>query len=87
VLTISGLKGDELIYEEQRKVQNDQLHSLYTSPNIIRMIKDGKMGRACITHRREAVCTEFWWENQKERHHWERRDVHGRMILKLILEK
>jgi hypothetical protein len=28
----------------------------------------------------------YWWESQKERHHWEDQDTGGRTILKWILE-
>jgi hypothetical protein len=29
----------------------------------------------------------FWWENQKERDHWEDLDVGERIILECILER
>jgi hypothetical protein len=29
----------------------------------------------------------YWWESQKERDHWEDRNVDGRTILGLILER
>jgi hypothetical protein len=31
--------------------------------------------------------TGFWWENQKERYHYEDLDIGGRIILKWTLEK
>jgi hypothetical protein len=43
------LKRDEII-GGWRKLHNEDLHKLYSSPNTIRMIKSGKMGRACTTH-------------------------------------
>jgi hypothetical protein len=33
-----------------RKLHNEELHNLYSSPSIIRMIKDDEMGRACSTN-------------------------------------
>jgi hypothetical protein len=29
----------------------------------------------------------YWWESQKERHHWEDKDVGGWTTLKWILER
>jgi hypothetical protein len=38
-----------------RKLHNEELHNLYSSPNIIRMIKDD-MGRACSTKGGDKEC-------------------------------
>jgi hypothetical protein len=59
---ISGLKRHEII-GGQGKVHNQGLCSLYSLPNIIRMIniKKEEMGGACSTHGRE-VHYEFWQE-------------------------
>jgi hypothetical protein len=38
---ISGLKGDE--NEEWRRLGNEKLHSLYRSPNIVRVIKSRRL--------------------------------------------
>jgi hypothetical protein len=38
VMRIFGPKRDEVI-GEWRKLQNEELHSFYSSPSIIRMIK------------------------------------------------
>jgi hypothetical protein len=40
MLRIFGPKRDEVI-EIWRKLHNQELHNLYSSPSIIRMIKDG----------------------------------------------
>jgi hypothetical protein len=45
VLRIFGLKRDEVI-KGCRKLHNEELHNLYSSPNIIRMIKSRRMRRA-----------------------------------------
>jgi hypothetical protein len=52
-----------------RKLHNEELHNLYSSPSIIRMIKSRKMrwtGHVENTVRR-GIHTRFWWESQKER--------------------
>jgi hypothetical protein len=33
------------------------------------------------------VCTGFWWENVRERDHWENPDVDERLILRQIFRK
>jgi hypothetical protein len=65
---IFGPKRDE-VRGGWRKLHNEELHNLYSSPNIIRMIKSKRMG--CAGHvaqmGRKEMHTEFWLENQKER--------------------
>jgi hypothetical protein len=66
-----------------------KLHSLYSSPSIIRMIKSRRMRWAGHVaqmgeKRKHIGC---WWESQKERDHWEDQDIGGRTILKWILER
>jgi hypothetical protein len=39
---IFGPKTDEII-EGLRKLNNEELHTLYSSPNMIRMIESGRM--------------------------------------------
>jgi hypothetical protein len=48
---IFGPKRDE-VTGEWRKLHNEELHDLYSSPNIIRIIKErrGEMGGACSTN-------------------------------------
>jgi hypothetical protein len=45
VLRIFGTKRDEII-EGWRKLHNEELHSMYSSPDIVRMIKPKRMGWA-----------------------------------------
>jgi hypothetical protein len=50
-------------------LHNEELHNLYSSPNIIRMIKSRRIrwaGHVARMGRREMYIG-YWWENQKER--------------------
>jgi hypothetical protein len=48
---IFGPKRDE-VTGEWRKLHNEELHNLYSYPNIIRQIESRRMSRACGTHGR-----------------------------------
>jgi hypothetical protein len=51
-----------------RKLHNDELHSLCSSPNIVRVIKSRSMrGAGRGTHGEEERCLQgFGWEAQRE---------------------
>jgi hypothetical protein len=54
-----------------RKLHNAELHNLYSSPNIIRMIKTRRMIWAGHVARmgRRGMKIGYWWGSQKEREH------------------
>jgi hypothetical protein len=53
------------------KLHNEELHNLYSSPSIIRMIKPRKMKGQDMQHAwdRRGMHTRFWWGSQKDRAH------------------
>jgi hypothetical protein len=77
-----------------KKLHNEELHNLYSSPNIITVIKSRRMRWAGhvtrMWEKRNAhriLHIGYWWESQKDRDHWEDQDVGGWTILKWILER
>jgi hypothetical protein len=84
---IFGLKRDEET-GGCRKLHNEDLHNLYSSPSIIRMIKSGRMTWAgCSTKGRSGMHIGYWCESHKERGRCEDQDVGGWTISKWILER
>jgi hypothetical protein len=85
---IFGPKRDE-VTGGWRKLQNEELHNLYSSPSTIRLIKSRRMRWAGHVARmgRRGMHTGYWWESQKESDHWEDQDESGWTILKCILER
>jgi hypothetical protein len=71
---IFGPKSDE-VTRELRKLHNEEIHNLYSSPNVMRQIKSRRMGWAEHVARmgeeRRGKCTRFWWKSPKERVHSE----------------
>jgi hypothetical protein len=60
-------KKDE-VTGEWRKLHNEELRDLYSSPSIIRIIKSRKMRWAGHVARmgRRGPRIGYWWESQKE---------------------
>jgi hypothetical protein len=83
---IFGLKRDE-VTGEWRKLHNEELHNLFSSPNNIRKIKSRRMKWAGHVARMgtEKKCTRFRWKSPKERDHSQDRGVDGKMGLEWIL--
>jgi hypothetical protein len=80
---IFGPKRDE-VTGGWRKLHNEELLNLYSSPSIIRMIESSRTRWAGHVTRmwRRGMHIGYWWESQKERDHWEDQDVSWWTILK-----
>jgi hypothetical protein len=68
VMRIFGPKRDEET-GGWRKLHNEELHNLYSSPSIIIVIKSRRMRWARHVARmgRRGMLIRYWWESQKER--------------------
>jgi hypothetical protein len=71
------------------KLHNEEVHSLYSSPNIIRTIKSRRIGWAghVASMDRREFCTKFLLESLRGRDHSKDVDVDGSILLKWILGK
>jgi hypothetical protein len=80
---IFGPKRDE-VTGGWRELHNEELHDLYSSPSIIRMIKSRRIRWAGHVARmgRRGMHVGYWWESQKEN-----KEVSGWIIIKWIIER
>jgi len=84
---IFGPKSDE-ITGKWRKLHNEELNDLYSSPNIVRVIELRRMRWAGhVARMGEKRGEGFWWGNLKERYHLRDPGVDGRIILRWIFRK
>jgi hypothetical protein len=85
---IFGPKRDE-VTGMWRKLHNEELHDMYSSPNIVRVIKSKRMrwvGHVARTGRVEA-CIGFCLVHLRTRDHSGDPDVDGRIVLRWIFKK
>jgi hypothetical protein len=83
---IFGPKREEV--GSWRKLHNDELHNIYSSTNIVSVIKSRRMRwTEHVAHAWgwEVTFTGFWLGCPKVRGHWEDLDVGGRITLRWTL--
>jgi hypothetical protein len=79
-----GPKRDE-VTEEWRKLHNNELHNLYSSPYMIRKIKSRRMRWAGHVARMEKSVQHFGGKALRAGDHSEDQGVDGRKLLEWIL--
>ena len=77
---IFGPRRDE-VTGEWRRLHNEELNDLYSSPNIVRVIKSRRMRWARHVARMGRGHIGSWWGNRRERDYWGDLDVDGWIIL------
>jgi len=79
---IFGPRRDEVM-GGWRRLHNKKLNYLYSSPNIVRVIKSRRMRWAGhVAHMaEERGCIETWWGNRREGDHWGDLGIDGWLIL------
>ena len=86
---IFGSKRDE-VTGEWRKLHNEELNDLYSSPNIVRVIKSRRMRWAGhvarMGERSGEEYTGVWWRNLRERGHLEDPGVEGKILCWIFRE-
>ena len=85
---IFGPKRDE-ITRECRKLHNEELNDMYSSPNIVRVINSRRMRWAGHVARmgEGRGIYRVWWGNLRERDHVGDPGLDGRIILRSIFRK
>jgi len=74
---------------ECRRLYDEELNDLYSSPNIARVIKSRRMRWAGHVARmgQERGCIGTWCENRREGHHWGDLGLDGWIILGWICRR
>jgi hypothetical protein len=50
-----------------RKLHNEEFHNLYSSSNVVRMIKSKRAGHVAQMGGGLSTSRGYWWEGQNER--------------------
>jgi len=80
---IFGPRKDE-VTGEWRRLRNEELNDLYSSPNIVRVIKSKRMrwvGHVARMGEKRGVYIGSCWGNRREGDHWADLSVDGWIIL------
>ena len=85
---IFGPRRDE-VTGEWRKLHNEELNGLYSSPNTVRVIKSRRMRWAghVVRMGRKAGRIGSWWGNRRERDRWGDLGIDGWIILGWICRR
>jgi len=74
------------VVRDWRKLDNEELHNLNSSPNIIKVIKSRRISWiGYIAHMVEIRCIQNFGQEMKGRDHTD--GINGKIILEWILEK
>jgi len=77
-----------MVTRKWRELHNEELNCLYSSPNIVRVIKPRmRWARYVARMMKGEAYTEFWWGNLREKDHLGDPGVDGRIILRWVLRK
>ena len=85
---IFGPRRDE-VTGEWRRLHNEELSDLYSSPNIVRVIKSRRMRWAghVVRMGEERGLHRVWWGSRRERDHWGDLGLDGWIILGWICRR